>query len=87
MTKRQEEVLPGRSALAIGDLDCQDLAAPVPVDADGDQDCLAQDNAALAHLLITRVQDEVGEGLFEGALGKGLEALVQTLVDGKAQPK
>ena len=43
---------------------------------------LARDDSALAHLLITRVEDEVREGRAEGALGKGPEALVQALVDG-----
>ena len=53
-----------------------------PIDADGDQHGLAPDDAALAHLLITRVEDDVRKGLAEGALGKGPEALVQALVDG-----
>ena len=69
------------NAFAGGHFDRQDLAASVPVDADGDQHRLAHHHAALAHLLVARVEDEVGKGLFEGASGKGLEAFVQTLVD------
>ena len=78
----EEEVLPGRTALAMGHFDGKDLAASVPVDADGDQHRLAHDDAALAHLLITRVEDEGRKGLGEGARGKGFEAFVQALVDG-----
>ena len=53
-----------------------------PVDADRDQHGLARDHAALAHLLITGVEDEVRERLGKGARGKGVEAHVQALVDG-----
>ena len=53
----EKEVLPGRAALAVGHFDGQDLAAPVPVDPDRDQHRLARDHAALAHLLITRIED------------------------------
>ena len=70
----EEEVLPGRAALAVGHLDREDLAATVPVDADRDQHRLAHDYAALAHLLIAGVEDEVSKGLGEGALGKGVES-------------
>ena len=70
----QQEVLPGRAALAVGHVDGQDLAATVPVDADRDQHGLARDHAALAHLLITGVEDEVRERLGKGARGKGVEA-------------
>ena len=66
----------------MGHFDGKDLAASVPVDADGDQHRLAHDDAALAHLLITRVEDEGRKGLGEGARGKGFEAFVQALVDG-----
>jgi hypothetical protein len=78
----EKEVLPGRAALAVGHFDGQDLAAPVPVDSDRDQHGLAHDHAALAHLFITSVEDEVRERLGEGALGKGVEAFVQAFVDG-----
>ena len=78
----EQEVLPGRAALAVGHLDGEDLAPSVPVDADRDQHRLAHDHAALAHLLIASLEDEVGKGLFEGARGKSFEALVQALVDG-----
>ena len=78
----EEEVLPGRAAFPVGHFHRQDLPVPVPVDSDRDQHGLARDHAALAHLLIPGVEDEVGKGLFEGTLGKGFEALVQALVDG-----
>jgi Transposase domain (DUF772) len=78
-----EEVLPGRAALAIGHLHRQDLAPPIPVDADCDQHRLAHDDAGFAHLLVAGVEDEVGERRLKRAFGKGLQALVQTLVDGR----
>ena len=71
LAQAEQEVLPGRAAFAVGHFDGQDLAPPVPVDADGDQHRLARHHAALAHLLIASVEDEVGKGLGEGALGKG----------------
>ena len=70
----EQEVLPGGAALAVGHVDGQDLAPPVPVDADRDQHRLARDHAALAHLFIAAVEDEVGEGLGKGARGEGVEA-------------
>jgi len=81
-TQSEKEVLPGGAAFPVGHVDGQDLAAAVPVDSDGDQHGLAHDHAALAHLLIARVKDEVRKGLGEGAGGKGFEAFVQALVDG-----
>ena len=77
-----EEILPRRAAFAVGHLDGQDLTAPVPIDPDGDQHGLAHHHAALAHLLVAGVEDEVGEGFGERALGKGVEAFVQALVNG-----
>lgn len=81
--QRDKKILPGRTALAIGHLHCQDLAPPVPVDADSDQHRLAHDDAGLTHLLIARIEDEVRKRLLKGAPGKGSEALVQPLVDGR----
>ena len=81
-TQSEKEVLPRRAAFPVGHVDSQNLAASVPVDSDGDQHGLAHDHAAIAHLLIARVEDEVRKGLGEGAVGKGVEALVQALVDG-----
>src|SRR5208282_1622598 len=81
-SQSDKQVLPRGAAFPVGHFDGQDLATPVPVDPDRDQHRLARDHAALAHLLITRVEDEVGERLAKGASGKGVEALVQALVDG-----
>ena len=47
-----------------------DLAAPVPVDPDGDQHRLAHDHAGLAHLLIVSVEDQVSKRLGEGRPAK-----------------
>ncbi|BCH05295.1 hypothetical protein MesoLj131b_72940 (plasmid) [Mesorhizobium sp. 131-2-5] len=81
--QRDEEVPPGRAAFAIGHLHGQDLAPPIPVDADCDQHRLAHDDAGFAHLLVAGIEDKVGKGLLKRALGKGLQALVQPLVDGR----
>ena len=78
----EQEVLPGRATFPVGHVDGQDLAVPIPVDPDGDQHRLARDHAALAHLFIPSVEDKVRERLGEGAPGEGVEAFVQTLVDG-----
>src|SRR5271165_2154675 len=78
-----KEVLPGGAAFPAGHFDGQDLAAPIPVYSDGDQHGLAHDYAALAHLLIPGVEDEVGERLGKGALGEGVKVFVQALVDGR----
>src|SRR5690606_9982938 len=60
-----EDVLPGRAALAIGHLDGQDLAPPVPVNADRDQYRLACHDAGFAYLFVASVEDEVGERLLK----------------------
>src|SRR5579872_6811636 len=78
----KEEVLPGRAALPVGHFDGKNLAATVPIDTDRDQHRLAHNDAGLAHLLVTSVEDEIREGLGEGAIGKGGEAFIQPLVDG-----
>src|SRR2546423_14147266 len=58
----QQEIPPARSALAVGELDRQHLAAAVPIDADRDQHGLADDDAGFAHPLVTCIQDQIGEG-------------------------
>ncbi len=67
--QREEKVFPGGAAFPVRHLGGQDLAAAVPVDADGDQNGLIHDHAALAHLLIAGVEDEVGERLGKEASG------------------
>src|SRR5690242_20937127 len=59
-----------RPALAVGELDRQHLTAAVPVDADRDQHRLSGDHAGLAHPLIARVEDQIGEGFGQAATGK-----------------
>src|SRR6185437_12901080 len=73
---------PGGAAFPVGHIDGQDLAAPVPLDSDGDQHRLAHHHAAFAHLLVAGVEDEIRKGFGEGARGEGFEAPVQALVDG-----
>ena len=58
----------------------QALTAAVPVDADRDQHRLAGDHAGLAHPLIARVEDQIGEGFGQGAAGKLCQTRIQPLV-------
>ena len=79
--ERQEKVAPARPALAIGELDGQDLPPAILVDRHRDQHRLADDNPGLAHLLVACIEDQVGKVLIEPPLGKGTQALVEGLVD------
>src|ERR1700732_331112 len=76
----EQEIAPARPALAVGELDRQHLTAAVPVDADRDQHRLAGDHAGLAHPLIARVEDQIGEGFGQGATGKLRQTRIQPLV-------
>lgn len=69
-----EEVPPGRAALAVGHLDGQDLAPAIPVDADCHQHRLAHHQAGLPDL-VAGVEDEVGEGLMKRVPGEGGQTL------------
>ena len=71
LAQAQQEVAPARSTLPVGELDTEDLAAAVPIDADRDQHRLAGDDTRLAHLLIARIEDQVGERLVQPARGPG----------------
>jgi hypothetical protein len=82
LAQAEEEVAPTRPALAVGQLDAEHLTAAVPIDTDGDQHRLAGDDAGLANLLVTRVQDQIGERLAQPAAGELGQALVELLVDG-----
>jgi hypothetical protein len=66
----QQEIPPARSALAVGELDRQHLAAAVPVDADRDQHGLADDDPGLAHPLVARVENQVGKGFGQRTTGE-----------------
>jgi hypothetical protein len=77
----QQEIAPARSALAVGELDRQHLTAAVPVDANRDQHRLAGDHAGLAHSLVTRIQDHIGEGFGQRAAGKLRQAVILSAVD------
>src|SRR5438552_6218077 len=76
----QKEIPPARSALTVGELDCQHLAAAVPVDTDRDQYRLAGDHTGLAHPLVARIEDQIGKGFGQGAAGKLRETSVPPLV-------
>ena len=76
----QQKIPPARSALAIGELDRQHLAAAIPVDADRDQHCLAGDHTGIANPLVARVEDQIGKGFGQRAAGKQRQTRVQPLV-------
>jgi hypothetical protein len=70
-----QEVLPARSTLAGGKIDREQLTPAFPVDANRDQDGLARDDARLTHLLVTRIENEIGKRLLQPALTKSLAEL------------
>ena len=76
-----QELLPARSALAIGKLDRQHLAPALPVNADGDQHRLAGNDPVFPHPLVAGIQDQVGKGLLQLALAERLQRRIQPLVD------
>jgi hypothetical protein len=77
----EQEVPPARPALAVGQLDAEDLAAAVEIDADGDQHRLPGDDAGLADPLVTGIEDQIGKGLDQPPMRELRQALVQSLVD------
>ena len=76
-----KKIAPTRSALPVGQLDRQDLPPAILVDRHRNQHRLTGDDPGLAHLLITRVEDQVRVALAQPPLGKRLEAVVERLVD------
>ena len=62
--------LPLRGLSRLASSTANHLAAAVPVNADRDQHRLAGDHAGLAHPLIARVEDQIGEGFGQRATGK-----------------
>src|SRR6202011_6340326 len=68
----REEITPARPALAIGQLDRQDLTPAILINRHRNQHCLADDDPGLAHLLVARVEDQIGVALGEPPLGKAL---------------
>ncbi len=79
--QRQQKIPPARSALPVGELDRQHLAPTVPIDADRDQHRVARDHPGLAHPLVARVQDQIGEGFGQRTAGKLRQVRIQSLVD------
>ena len=77
----QEEVLPARLALTVGEVDAEHVAAALEVDADRHEYRLAGDHAGLPDLLVARVEDQVGEGLLQPPTGEGGKLGVEALVD------
>ena len=77
----QQEIPPTRPALAIGELDRQHLAPAVPVDANCDQYCLADDHAGFTNPLVARVEDQIGEGFGQRTAGELRQARIQPLID------
>ena len=76
--ERKQEVAPARSALPVGEIDRQHLAAAVPVDADRDQHRLADNHAALAHPFVARIEDQIRKGFGQRTAGKLRQKLVSS---------
>jgi hypothetical protein len=83
LAQPQQELTPARAALPIGELDRQDAAPAIPADADRQQHRLAADHTGLAHALVAGIDDQIGAGLLEPAVGK----LGQTLVEPRVDPR
>jgi hypothetical protein len=65
-----EKVAPARPALAVREIDAEHLAPAFPVDADRDQYRLMLNRPGLADPLVARIEDQIGIGLAQPALGK-----------------
>ena len=76
----EDELAPARGAFATGELYAEDAAAALPVDADGHEHSARADDAVLAHLFITRIEDEIRILPFEPLVGKLLQLCVHRLV-------
>src|SRR5579884_449342 len=76
-----QEIAPARPALAVRQLDRQDLAPAVLVNRHRHQHSLADNDPGLAHLLVARIQDQIGIALVEPAFCERLQTLVERLVD------
>lgn len=77
----QQKLLPAALAFAVGYVNGQHLPLAVPVDADGDQDRLMGDDAAVALAFVAGVEDEIWIGFVEAPMGEARRGFVQPLVD------
>jgi len=68
-------------ALPVGELDSEHLALPFPVDANGDEHRLTLNDAVLAHLLITSIENQVRIRFGQATMREFTKALIQGLVD------
>jgi len=76
-----QEIAPGRAALAVGQFDRENAAAPVPADADRQQHRLAANHPGLAHALVACVHDQVRAGIVQPPARKPCQLLVELDVD------
>jgi hypothetical protein len=67
---------PARGAFATRQFEGEDLAAAFPVDADGHEHGRRADHPVFAHLLVTGIEDEVGELALQRPAGKAFEFAV-----------
>ncbi|GEM_PF-2869021 len=74
-----EKVPPTRPALAVGEVDAQDLAAPFPVDADCNQDGLRMDHVIHPNFFVTRIEDQIGKRLLKPPTRKTRKFAVELL--------
>jgi hypothetical protein len=79
--ERQQEVFSAPGALPVGHFHAEDLAASLPINSDGHQDRPGADDSVLAHLLIPRVEDQVGILAVQFPTGKAPKFFVELLVE------
>jgi hypothetical protein len=94
----QKKVPPTRTAFTVRNINRKDLAPAFPVHGDSDEHGLADDNPVFPHAFVTRIQNEIGEGLLEPPFRKSAAysgarsdehrttLLVQAFVDGADHP-
>src|SRR5277367_2473176 len=76
-----QKVAPARTAFAMGQLDAKNLAAAVPVDADGNQHGLTDNYTSFAHPLVPGIHNQVRKGFVQRPRGELGQALIQAFID------
>ena len=80
LLQTQEEFFPTRCALAVGQLHSNYSPPSFPIDPNRHQHRVALHYSSSAHLLIARIQDDIGVLFLQPALGKTRQLFVQLFV-------
>jgi hypothetical protein len=66
----EQKITPAGPALAVGEIDAEDLAPTFAIDRHRDQHRLADADTSLTDLLVARIEDQIGERLIQTSSGK-----------------